>query len=439
MKSVGETENTDTATESPLVMTSGEVFTNGCMIEAVASMPSSRPNLLFWNGKKTLIASRIEYRGRIYQSQELHASILQAMRLPLESASYGTIQQLFTELKNTFEKYLGFTPRLAELCVFWTLTTWFPDCLMNPPVLWAYGADIDVGAAFLALLHCLCRRGLRLTGVTRARFLSLPLSYRPTLLVHQPTLPPTLQSIWYESNHHGLFVPGNGGAVLDVTSSKAIFLGMSGFEPPRSAGNLLITLLPPERDVPLLDDRTLNAIAHHFLPRLLQYRLDHAKRVRESRFVASDLRFPTRELAHRLGACIQGDPDLALQVVPLLRPQDDMVNRCNLDCAFVEILWPRVHRTTDDTAAAQMKIGFELTPDVNTFLFSCGEIRKYSREEIGKRVSKLGLTTKDTSAGTLLLLDRNTSLRVHQLARSYGINKTMPECPECRPIQTSAE
>jgi hypothetical protein len=439
MKPTGRTENTDTATGSPIVKTSGELFPDGCMIEVVASRPGGQPNLLFWNGETTLIAPQVEYGGRIYQAQELYASILQAMRLPRESVSYGTIQQLFSGLTGTIEQYLGFTTLLAKLCVFWILTTWFPDCLMSPPALWASGADIDVAAGFLALLHCLCRRGLRLTGVTRAGFLSLPLSYRPTLLVHQPTLPPILQSMWSESNHHGLFIPGNGGVVLDATSSKAIFLGLFGTAPPPSAVNLHVLLLPPDQEIPPLDDRTLNAIADHFLPRLLQYRLDVAKQVRESRFMTPDLSLPTRELARRLGACIQGNPDLALQVVPLLRAQDDMVDRCNLDCAIVQVLWPRVHRATGDTATVGIRIEAELMLEVNTFLLCCGETRQYSREAIGIRVAKLELTRKNTNAGTQLLLDRRTAHRVHQLARAYGIDKSVPGCPYCQSIETTAE
>jgi hypothetical protein len=31
----------------------------------------------------------------------------------------------------------------------------------------------------------------------------------------------------------------------------------------------------------------------------------------------------------------------------------------------------------------------------------------------------------------VLLLDRQTSRRVHQLARGYGIGKNVPGCPDC--------
>src|ERR1700693_3994919 len=167
----------------------------------------------------------------------------------------------------------------------------------------------------------------------------------------------------------------------------------------------------------------------------MQYRLYQAKQVRESVFVAPDLRFPTRELAREVGACIQGDADLALQVVPLLRSQDDIIDRCSLDHAIIEVLWPRVHRTIEDAAAANMKIGAELTPEVSTFLLCCGETRRYSREQVGKRVAKLELSTKDTNAGTLLVLDRRTSRQVHRLAAAYRIDKSVPGCPDCQAVE----
>lgn len=440
VKSASRADNTDAAAASPITETTGEVFPNGDVIELVASARGDRPNLLFWNGETSFIAAQVEYGGRTYRAQELQGSVLSAIRLPRGAVGYGTTLQLFTELRDAFEEYLGFSTNLAGLSTFWILTTWLCDCLLNPPSLWASGADIDVAAGFLALLYCLCRRGIRLTGVTRAGFLSLPLSFQPTLLVHQPSLPVGLQSLWCESNYRGLVVPGGSrGTVRDATCSKAVFLGMFGITPPPSAGNIQIALFPPDHEVPLLDNRALNDIANHFQPRLLQYRLDHAKQVRDSRFVAPDLRFPVCELARMLGACIQGDPNLALQVIPLLLQQEDMIDRCDLDHALVEILWPRLHPTTGDTAAAGIKIGAELTPEVNTFLLTCGETRQYRREEVGLRVLKLGLTRKDTNTGTLLVLDRQTSRRIHQLARSYGIKKSVSGCPDCQPVKTTAE
>jgi len=55
-------------------------------------------------------------------------------------------------------------------------------------------------------------------------------------------------------------------------------------------------------------------------------------------FTTSGLQFPISELARKLGACIQDDANLALQIVPLLSGQDDTIDRCNLDYAIIEIL-----------------------------------------------------------------------------------------------------
>jgi hypothetical protein len=116
-----------------------------------------------------------------------------------------------------------------------------------------------------------------------------------------------------------------------------------------------------------------------------------------------------------------------------------MIDRCDLDHAIMKILWPRVHRTSGDTRAMGIKIGAELTPEINTLLLTCGETRQYSREAVGLRVLKLGFTRKNTNAGTLLVLDRQTSRRVHQLAPSYGLKKSVPGCPDCQPAETTAE
>ena len=306
-------------------------------------------------------------------------------------------------------------------------------------MLWVSGADIGRAANFFGLLHCLCRRTMKVAGITRAGFLSLPMSFRPTLLVNQPSLSAGMQNFWRESNYRGLVVPGNRGTVLDVSCSKAIFTGMAGAAPSPSAENLHLALFPADREVPPLDEPALNKIAAYFLPRLLQYRLEQAQNVRKSQFASADLKYPIRELAGKLGACVQGDMELALRVVPLLLPQDDTVGPCNLDCAIIEVLWPRLHSSPPNTIARQVKIEAELTAEVNTYLLSCGEIRQYSREEIGIRVASLEFSKKRMSAGSVVLLNRETSRRVHNLARCYGTERNVPECTDCQRMKTHAE
>ena len=201
--------------------------------------------------------------------------------------------------------------------------------------------------------------------------------------------------------------------------------------------HLHLPLFPADRELPPLDDVALARTADYFLPRLLKYRLDYAHKVKTSTFAVADLSFPTRELACKLGACVQGDADLALRLVSLLQAQNDVGSECNVDCALVEVIWPRLHSNPSQTRATQMKIEAELTAEVNTFLLSCGETRQYSREEIGIRVASLGLATKRTNGGSVLLICNETNRRIHQLARGYGIGKKVLECFHCQPAWTA--
>ena len=301
MKSADHTAKTGAQAASRVFRTFGEIFPDGSVLELVAPSAGEQLDLLLWDRTKILISPEIEHRGKLYRAETLHTSILRATRLPREPAGYGTIRQLFTELAGAFEECLAFSNPAAEQAAFWVLTTWFPECLSSPPALWVSGADIGRAASFFALLHCLCRRALKVAGITRSGFLSLPLAFRPTLLVNQPSLSAGMQELWRESNYRGFFVPGSRGAVLDVSSSKAVFIGMARAATSPSAEHLHLALFPAGRELPSMDEVALTGTAEYFLPRLLKYRLDHAPLVRESKFVPADLVFPIRELARKLG------------------------------------------------------------------------------------------------------------------------------------------
>jgi len=416
-----------------IVRTFGEIFPDGSVLELVAAASGDHLNLLLRNGEATVVAPQIEYGGNIYQPHDLDESIVRAIRFPREPENYGTVGKLFAELTSLLEQHQAFSKPEAERTAYWIIASWFCDCLPSPLTLWVSGADMGRAMTLFRQFRCLCRRALLLSGITRAGFLSLPLSLHPTLLLSQPSLPRSVQDLLRESNYRDLFIPRGRGRVLDVTCAKAIFAGMEGSALPSSAGTLHLPLLPVDSELPILDERALTEIADYFLPRLLKYRLEYAQKIRESRFAVKELKLPTRELARNLGACIQGDADLALRVIPLLQSQDDVAfDLCNLDSAIVEILWPRLHSGATEGTAGEIRIEEELMKDANTFLRCCGETWQYSREEVGKRLACLGLARQRKNFGMVLLLDRQTSRRVHQLARGYGIGKKVPECLDCQ-------
>ncbi|MBV9339339.1 MAG: hypothetical protein JO159_00430 [Acidobacteria bacterium] len=421
--------------ESRTIATSGEIFADGSVIELVAAVRDDKPGLLFWNGQDATVAPQVEYGGRIYRAVDVEPSILEATRFPGVPVDYGTTRQLFTELATAFELHLDFSEPEAQRLALWTVASWFSDCLSSPPTLSVCGGAMEGAIRLFRLLHSCCRRPLMMAAVTRAGFLSLPMTLRPTLLVNQPSLPSRLRSLWSESNYRGIVVPGNGGAVIDVTCAKAVFSGMEAAAQPLSDETLHLTLPPPHPELPRLDEQQQADIADYFQPRLLLYRLRHLHEVRICRSVVTELRFPINELASKLAACVQGDPELALGVIPLLQPQDEgALDSCNVDSAIIEILWPRLHPSASGELATKIKIS-ELTELINTYLLSCGEILQYSPVEIGKRLACLGLSRHRRGSGMFLLANRDTIRRIHQLARSLGVGKLVAGCLECQQAQ----
>jgi hypothetical protein len=436
MKSAPRNANAGSAAECRVVRTFGQLFADGSIIESVGAEEGDELDVLLFDGMKIRIAREIEHKGRLYQAEMLHPTILRATRLPREPVSYGTIGKLFDELGSAFEEKLAFSNLAAERTALWVLTTWVSECLSSPPALWISGTDLGRAASFLGLLHCVCRRPLKVTGLTRTGFLSLPSAFRPTLLVSQPSLSPAVQKFWRESSYRGFCVPGSRGVLLDVSYSKAIFTGMGGATLRPGADHFHVPLFPGDQDLPFLDEVVLAGTAEYFLPRLLQYRLDHMnKKVREARFVECDMAFPICGLANKLEVCVQGDTELALRVGSLLPPEDEM-GGCNLDCAIIQVIWPRIHSSaTNNVDAGRMKIAAELTAQVNTFLLSCGETLQYSEEEVGIRVANLGFARKRANGGKLLLLNSITNGIIHQLARGYGIGEKVPGCQLCQPTE----
>ena len=78
-----------------------------------------------------------------------------------------------------------------------------------------------------------------------------------------------------------------------------------------------------------------------------------------------------------------------------------------------------------------MKMKAEFTANVNTYLLAAGETQEFTAEMVGKRTVLLGLAHRRTKHGSHLLLNPQTSRRIHQLARNLDLGKQVSWCPEC--------
>jgi hypothetical protein len=410
--------------------TSSEVFPDGSAIELVGSASSDDLVLLHWDGERASIAPQIQHSGRLYRPIELHASIRRAIRLPSAVADYSPAGALFQEVAGLFICYVGVSPIEASKIAYWNATTWFADCLPNPPALAVSGLDLSHAINLFRLIRCVCRRGLILAEITRSALGSLPMELRPTVMVAQAELPHRIWSLWSASSHRGTFIPGKRGTVLDVVCSKAIFTGMNGTSP-WSDQTIHLSLPPAPADLPQLDDREQVRIAEKFQPRLLNYRLHHLPAVRESRFAGCQMKLATTELARNLMLCVPDETELAQGLGSLLQAQaEDRLQWRSSDpsLAIVEVLWIRLQDP-------QGEIGIGRLADLtNALLLSRGAGRTYSPEELGWKLRQMGISRHKGRDSMVVRFSRETSLRVHKLAQGFGLNLSPHPntCMDCK-------
>ena len=131
-----------------------------------------------------------------------------------------------------------------------------------------------------------------------------------------------------------------------------------------------------------------------------------------------------------LPACIENDPDFVRVVGPLLerQKQENLAGFArDVNAALVEVLWGASHRTKEIAVA-------DLTALTNSALRDRGEILAYSAEEIGRRLSSLGLDRDRAASGMVLRFSREHSLRIHRFARQLGLNLSpVAGCRDCAP------
>ena len=412
--------------------TTGEVSPDGTMIELVSgSAGTNKPHLLLWNGKAR-IAPRVEVGDCTYEASELAPSLYRATRLPKQCKDYGSIRQLFGRIADLFQHSFHFSDGDSRLVACFCLSTWLTDRLSIAPSLVIFAPDQGLGIEVLRLLSCVCRRPLMLAELTSGGLRSLPMHLSLTLLIHAQGLRPNLQHLLRVSSYRGLHLPGNRGGIVDLYGPKAILWESDVASDNFGDGVIQISL--PSSQWPALDEQRQEEIASDFQARLLMYRLKNFSKVRESRVDVSQFTAATRRLAGALAACFPGDPGLARETSLLLRPQDEEIRAQRfLDVTYilVEILWGEIHSREHKQVSVS-----NLAKDVNALLRSRGEFREYSPEEVGWKLKGLSIPRHTDTSGRQVLLDRDTSRRVHRLAQTYDLPCSQhvgDGCAHCAP------
>ena len=410
---------------SRIEKSTGQVFSDGSILELVFSETDRALRFLLWKKGKQTIAERIEHSGRAYELPDVNETIVHAIRFPSGANEYGSAGNLFAEICELFARYIGSTPEEAALLTAWSTSTWFLDAFSSPPTLLVSGVDTCHAITLLRLLGCLCRRSLLLAEIGRNGLLDVAF-LQPTLLLNQPGQLPRIWPLFHSSNHHGLCVLGKGRA-HHIAGCKAVFVGMMNI---RAEGAVHFSLPPQHGRLPTLDADQQADIAGRFQSYLLTYRLRNLLMVRES--CASVLPPDVLNATVRsLIAASQNEPNITQAITPILHRHEEeerVAAGCDVVRAIIEAIWPSLHNNEEPL------IG-RIADLVNALLRTRGETLEYSPEEIGCKLRSLGFDRQRSDRGKVLRPCRQNSFTCHQLARRFLLNfPPVAGCADCQPL-----
>ena len=405
------------------VVTAGKIFSDG-VIDLVSSRDACRPRLLFWDGKRARVASRIQRDGVWYVAPQLHPSIGRAIRFPGDINRSGSAVEFFADVVSLLEEYLALPRELAQQVTLWVASTWLADVVPSPPVLLISGPQMGRAIDLFQLLGCGSRRALSLTGINRAALVGLPMDLHPCLLINQPDLSQGMSRLLCACNHRGVNVPGKRGTIQEWVVSKAIFTGMA--PSPRAwDGEALWISLPSAATGLPLDQQALARLAQNLQAKFLAFRLDWLYKTREGGISDGGLSFAESELAQTLFACVRHEPGLIEIVSPLLCGLvEDVKVRRDLDPNLVvlEVLWEPAHQLPELSVQ-------KITEYLNLKVRIRGGSYEYSAEEVGWILKGHGFDRPRNGSGKVLRFSGDSTRLLHRLVRRFGLD--LPELPGC--------
>jgi hypothetical protein len=224
--------------------------------------------------------------------------------------------------------------------------------------------------------------------------------------------------------------------ISNFCASKVVFSLSNAVHPSLVESAVQISLDVASAKPNLLSDFELNRLSANFQSMLLAYRIANWRKVLESKFDVPEFTFPNRAIASALGACAGSNRELRARYASLIGWQDNSVRaerRVSPESCLTEVLLGLVHLGASDRNAKCLAIK-EISKSLNAVLRDRGAIMEHSPEEVGWMLKRLRIP-KDprNKRGVKIALGRETSSRVHALARKYGISLAEPcgQCSEC--------
>lgn len=408
------------------IKTDFEALPDGSLIDLVRNPKNpDRPSFLVWKDLKATIASHVDYDGRRFIPPRVDSSVIRSVGLPTGIATCPTAKELLEELAAAFSPYIYLSSKSLFLVCAFVLGTWFVDLFSIAPYLVLVGPLGMEKTSLLRLLHCVCRRGFFLGNTDLVSLCQVRSTIKPTLLIHAEGLGNTTRS----RNLLGHLQAGSRkgahvlrqGKVFESFGAGAITMRFLNRDVALAGPVIPIALSPSPHGLLRLDDASMERIAGDFQAKLLMYRLQHYRSVRDSctlevpRFTSG-----LRDVVPVLAAPMLGDSVLVEKLVVILGEEDHetrLDRQLELEWLVVEALLYFYHRQ----GGMSLLVG-KISIRVERLLATYDVSQEIRPRAVGAILRTLGFRTERLgNSGRGIHLTGNVGLHIHELAQAYGL------------------
>jgi hypothetical protein len=398
--------------------TFGEFFADRAVIDLIRAEKNGSPQLRLWDGKEETTGSVVQHNGHRYVPGHIDLSVLRELELPTHCRAHGTTKEILNEIYKLMTSFVGLEEKSASLVARVVLCSHLIEALLVAPTVMIVGPDTARANRLVALLRCLCRRALSLTGVTPAGFCSLASGAHFTYLIDQESLSDKLLALLDDAASPDRKIPFRG-RLLDLSGVQVI-RRLSGDD--GSSRAILVSMIPSDQKLPAFDLDTQHRITDEFQGKLLNFRRANFAAARSLQFDTSKLSFELRELAWSLAAATSDDQQLQDEVVELLQEKDKQIRAEKwVDPSAIAVESVLVVCREDES-----REDFAYVSDLALIAQEILERRSGEKAAVdvgpfGKRLKLIGFTTERDAKGKKLRLTEAVRDRAHLLARNLGI------------------
>jgi hypothetical protein len=341
--------------------------------------------------------------------------------------------ELHARMKSIVIRRTNLSDRVSSLVAFWALSTWFQTVFTVVPCLTITGPAHEA-TVLLSVLSDLCASPTLLAGFSRADLRDLR-SYE-TWLIAEPNLDNRTAALLGTLTNPGfLFITE--GYRTDRCGSKAIYVG----EDPairRIQNSIQIAAATQPHAKPLDTSQSERQTMDPLRGRVFEYYKRNVAKVTRLEFNPDGLSLEGHAMANALGSCIVDDPQLQMELLSLMRPQDlqQIADRSDsLETLVAGAVLTLCHRGKDHVFVR------EIAAEVNGSLKARGETSQFTSEKVGHKLKRMGLLTRRLSqAGNGLRLDQQTRICIHEVAAAYRGEDSVKNdenlhCPLCESNQ----